>query len=469
MQKRLLQLMVFALVSIVFAGAMLAQPTSKTISGNPLKIKVWSDGSFQVFNATVPGFGQVYPTHCDDADMGIFANIDNKLYSPAFSSHICGTATSNLGTYTPWQAVGLSAVTGDGSASAPFTVSISLKAPDNDVTIHVNVLYVNGQNFFRIQKSVTQTAAHHVDILLGADIYLSGSDQGVFLSVPELNAVGGSDCTIPPTYHILLIAITAADDFGTGQYADVWGQIKANDLTLATPGACIDNGAALKWTNVTAAANSVLIESAVSFGDIPSANAFIAFSVAIKPAQIVAYPGDTVSFKIVTQHNAESGFDSPLDLTVDDMPPGISVKLDSKQVPAPGDGSVNGTISIDPHIPFGSFQNLRILVSGGGQSSAGVFNIEIICDPPMILGVNQPKSQTVASGSTVTLHAKTEHTGPFTYQWFNGHAGFTSTPIANSNSPDFTTGPITSTQDYWVRVSNACGSFDSQTATIIPR
>ena len=468
MQKRFLLLTMFALASVVFAGAALAAPTSKTISGNPLKINVWSDGSFQVFNSTVPGFGQVYPTHCDDADMGIFANIDNKLYSPAFSTHTCGTATGNLGTYTPWTGVSLSTVTGDGTAATPFTVTVSLKAPDNDVTVIATVLYVNGSNFFRIQKSVSQTASHHIDILLGADIYLSGSDQGVFLSVPELNAVGGSDCTIPPTYHILLIAISAADDFGTGPYADIWSQIAANNLALGTPGLCVDNGAALKWSNVTGGASTALIESAVSFGDIPSANAFISFTVAIQPAQIVAYPGDTVAFTITTQHSAESGFNSPLDLTVDQMPPGITVHLDSNQVPAPGDGTVTGTITIDPHTPFGSYQNLRILVSGGGQSSAGVFNIEIICDPPMILGINQPKSQTVASGSSVTLHAQTEHTGPFTYQWFNGHAGFTSTPIANSNSPDLTTGPITSFQEYWVRVTNACGSFDSQTATIFP-
>jgi hypothetical protein len=87
----------------------------------------------------------------------------------------------------------------------------------------------------------------------------------------------------------------------------------------------------------------------------------------------------------------------------------------------------------------------------------------------MILGVNQPMSQSVTKGTGVTLHAKTEHTGPFTYQWFNGHAGFTSTPIASSSSPDLNTGPINSTQEYWVHVTNACGAFDSQTATITPR
>ena len=58
MQKRLLLLTIVALASLVFARAALAQPTSKAISGDPLKINVWSDGSFQVFNATVPGFGQ---------------------------------------------------------------------------------------------------------------------------------------------------------------------------------------------------------------------------------------------------------------------------------------------------------------------------------------------------------------------------------------------------------------------------
>ena len=471
MQKRLLLLGLVLFASLAFSGSLLAQaaaPSIKTIDGNPLKINVASDGSFQVFNADVPGFGQIYPTSAQDADMGIFAWIDNKLYSPNFTAH-GGTATGNLGNYTPWTNVSISDVQGDGTAESPFTVVVVLKAPDNDVQIRETVTYVNGINFFRILKNVTQSGGHTVDVILGADIYLSGSDQGVFLAVPELNAVGGQDCETPATYHILLIAITAAADFGTDTYSDVWSQIAANDLELAEPGACVDNGAAIKWQNVLNGVSDVTIESAVSFGEIPSANAFISFTASIDPSSIVAYPGDSVAFVLNTHHNEESGFNSPLELTVGDLPPGFHVTLDSTTIPAPGDGTVTGLLTVDSNVAFGAYPGLRINVSGGGQSLSAVFNVEVICDPPMILGINMPKSQTVTKGQTVTLRAQSEHTGPFSYQWFNGYAGYSSTAIPGATSSTFTTPPINATDAYWVRVSNACGSYDSQTAIITPR
>ena len=73
--------------------------------------------------------------------------------------------------------------------------------------------------------------------------------------------------------------------------------------------------------------------------------------------------------------------------------------------------------------------------------------------------------QTVKRGQTVQLTAKAE-AGAVRYQWYSGHAGFTSTPIPNSNSATFTTPAINFTQEFWVRISNACGAIDSQTATI---
>jgi hypothetical protein len=83
-----------------------------------------------------------------------------------------------------------------------------------------------------------------------------------------------------------------------------------------------------------------------------------------------------------------------------------------------------------------------------------------------MLALNSPQSQTVKRGQTVTLSTKVD--GAARFQWFSGHAGFTSTPISNSNSATFTTPAINSTQEFWVRVTNACGSVDSQTATITP-
>src|SRR5258706_9226149 len=118
-QKRLLVTAVLALASLVFADTARAALTSSIIRGNPLTVNVWSDGSFQVFNASVPGHGQIYPTTNQHGDMGVFANIDNKLYAPDFLSH-GGTATANLGTYLPWQTLSMSPVTGSVTVGSPF-------------------------------------------------------------------------------------------------------------------------------------------------------------------------------------------------------------------------------------------------------------------------------------------------------------------------------------------------------------
>lgn len=465
MQKRLLLTAVLALASFVFAGTARAAIVSKIIHGNPLTVNVWSDGSFQVFNAAVPGHGQVYPTTNQAGDMGVFANIDGRLYAPDFASH-GGTATGNIGTYLPWQTLSISEVTGSGTVGSPFRVIVSLKASDNDVTVKLNVLYVQGQNFFRIQKQIKQTASHHIDLMLGADIYLSGSDAGVFLSVPELNAVGGEDCLTPPTYHILLIPVTDANESGTGGYSEVWSMIAANRLIINPPSGCVDNGAAIKWSDITASDTIANIESAVSFGDIPSANAFISFGVHVLPSQIVAVPGDTIGFSVITQHNEESGFNSPLDLIIDDMPPGITARLASTNIPAPGDGTVTGTITIDPTVPFGSYNNLRILATGGGQTLAGLFSIELACDPPFILGIDQPRGVTVGPGRAALLSVKATGSSPFVYQWFTGASGLANFPLAGATSADFTTSALNDTTSYWVRITNACGSTASQTVTV---
>ena len=56
-------------------------------------------------------------------------------------------------------------------------------------------------------------------------------------------------------------------------------------------------------------------------------------------------------------------------------------------------------------------------------------------------------------------------TAPFSYQWYVGTSGTTTTPVG-TNSNSYTTPPLTSTTSYWVRVTNGGGSIDSATATI---
>src|ERR1700736_5029454 len=110
-------------------------PQIVTINGNPLKINIAADASFQVFNSSVPGNGQIFPTSCQYGDMGVFADINGTLFAPAFSQHTCGTATGGLGSTTPWQTVSISTVGGAGEAPSPFTVTVNVAAPGTGVSM----------------------------------------------------------------------------------------------------------------------------------------------------------------------------------------------------------------------------------------------------------------------------------------------------------------------------------------------
>jgi len=61
---------------------------------------------------------------------------------------------------------------------------------------------------------------------------------------------------------------------------------------------------------------------------------------------------------------------------------------------------------------------------------------------------------------------KASGSGPFSYQWFTGASGLVNFPLGGGTTPNFTTSAINDTTSYWVRVTNPCGSTDSQTATI---
>lgn len=74
----------------------------------------------------------------------------------------------------------------------------------------------------------------------------------------------------------------------------------------------------------------------------------------------------------------------------------------------------------------------------------------------------------VPSGGTANLSVNASGDGPLQYQWYEGASGVTTTPVG-TNSPNFTTPPITTTKQYWVKVKNACPSEkSSNTITLTP-
>lgn len=83
-----------------------------------------------------------------------------------------------------------------------------------------------------------------------------------------------------------------------------------------------------------------------------------------------------------------------------------------------------------------------------------------VCVLPSITA--HPTSRTINSGQSTTLTVTA--TNATSYQWYQGTAPSTTTPVG-TNSSSLTVSPLVTTS-YWVRVSNACGFANSTTATV---
>jgi len=99
-----------------------------------------------------------------------------------------------------------------------------------------------------------------------------------------------------------------------------------------------------------------------------------------------------------------------------------------------------------------------------GTANSNTATITIGVTPPTI--TTQPQSQTIGSGQTATLSVTAAGTGPLSYQWFTGSSPTTTNPISGATASSFTTPALTSTTSYWVRVTNAAGTANSNTATV---
>jgi hypothetical protein len=79
----------------------------------------------------------------------------------------------------------------------------------------------------------------------------------------------------------------------------------------------------------------------------------------------------------------------------------------------------------------------------------------------------QPASQNVANGGTASLSVVASGDGPFTYQWYSGTSGDTSSPVSGAITENYTTGVLTAGASYWVRITGKGGRVDSNTAILI--
>jgi uncharacterized protein YegL len=191
------------------------------------------------------------------------------------------------------------------------------------------------------------------------------------------------------------------------------------------------------------------------------------FFIGADPPLSFVSSGGTTDFLVST--GSFGRFDDDIVLSASDLPEGSSVTFDPPVILAPGSGTSVMHFDAGGNLfPGTYFITITGTSANGSVSRSTTVRIDVECNPPFIYGTPdvQPTSQTVASGGSATLSVSPNGTSPFTYQWYAGPSGSIYFPIANANSATLVTPPINTGSDFWVRVTNACGSYDSFTANV---
>ena len=157
--------------------------------------------------------------------------------------------------------------------------------------------------------------------------------------------------------------------------------------------------------------------------------------------------------------------------TASGLPADSSVQFLPRTPDVQGTEARTMRITIGPDTPAGTYV---VTVKASRDDIADQFNYVLVfvdCQPPFILGINDlgTQTQSVVSGQKATLKVVPGGNGPLKYQWYQGHSGSTAFPIAGATSNSLVTPAIATATEFWVRVTNACGSRDSATATVSPR
>jgi len=164
---------------------------------------------------------------------------------------------------------------------------------------------------------------------------------------------------------------------------------------------------------------------------------------------------------------------SALVYSADGLPSDSTVTFTRVNPPdVPGTDQQTMKIAIGPDTVAGSYiLNVHATNPANSRVQSNYVFVGVDCRPPMILSApgNQPASATADSTGKASLKVVPFGSADFKYQWYQGPSGSTYFPIAGATSPTVTTPAVTVPTDFWVRVTNACGSIDSATATVSPK
>jgi len=160
--------------------------------------------------------------------------------------------------------------------------------------------------------------------------------------------------------------------------------------------------------------------------------------------------------------NSQSGWAVPIDSTPGDYSGAPTCSAGGR--PFPNYALFNAQWTVGQTYTNSAFGLIVSVLSRSGST----FVVSVL-DAAAPAITTHPTNQTIESGQTASLSVVASGGAPFAYQWYRGPTGVTTNPMgasAGGMSSTFTTPPSTTTAKYWVRVSNAAGSTDSNAATV---
>ncbi len=127
----------------------------------------------------------------------------------------------------------------------------------------------------------------------------------------------------------------------------------------------------------------------------------------------------------------------------------------------PVSGGSGAILSVSPAVTTSYWVRVTGPCAPAADSAAATITVNPVCAVPQI--VNQPQDQQALSGTTVSLAIGFAGLNT-TVTWYQGTKGNTATPVGTGQT--ITSPALTQTTQFWARLTNGCGSVDSNAATI---
>jgi hypothetical protein len=122
----------------------------------------------------------------------------------------------------------------------------------------------------------------------------------------------------------------------------------------------------------------------------------------------------------------------------------------------------SSTISVSPSVTT----TYWVRVSGACPPPANSTTVTVtVSECESITIFQQPRPTTVLVNQKFTLDVLHTGTAPFTYQWYRGARGNTSSPVPGATGALLQT-TVAATTSFWVRIGNCGGTIDSEPATV---